>query len=132
MKSQLVEEWVERGKRDLETAKVLISRVDYYDIILFHVHQAVEKYIKGFLIYHGWKLKKIHDLEILITESINFDEFFQPYLDYGRKLTAFYFEERYPPGPVSSFSEEEVKNMLEIAEEIIDNINLHIIKESKS
>ncbi len=53
MKSQLVEEWVERGKRDLETAKVLISRVDYYDIILFHIHQAVEKYIKGFLIYHG-------------------------------------------------------------------------------
>ncbi len=128
MKKQLVEEWVERGKRDLETAKILFSKVDYYDIILFHIHQAVEKYIKGFLIYHGWKLKKIHDLETLITEAMNFDDFFQRYLDYGRKLTAFYFEERYPPGPVSSFSEEEVKNMLEIAEEIIENINLLITK----
>ena len=128
MKNQLVEEWVDRGKRDLETAKILFSKVDFYDIILFHIHQAVEKSIKGFLIYHGWKLKKIHDLETLITEAMNFDNFFQTYLDYGRKLTAFYFEERYPPGPVSSFSEEEVKNMLEIAEEIIENINLLIKK----
>ena len=128
MRNQLVEEWVERGKRDLETAKILFSKVDFYDIILFHIHQAVEKCIKGFLIYHGWKLKKIHDLETLITEAMNFDNFFQTYLDYGRKLTAFYFEERYPPGPVSSFSEEEVKNMLEIAEEIIENINLLIKK----
>lgn len=84
--------------------------------------------MKGFLIYHGWKLKKIHDIEILITEAMNFDDYFQPYLDYGRKLTAFYFEERYPPGPVSSFSEEEVKNMLEVAEEIIENINLLLKK----
>ena len=128
MKKRLVEEWIERGKRDLETVKVLFSKVDFYDIILFHIHQAVEKYTKGFLIYNGWKLKKIHDLEILITEALEFDEIFQPYLDYGRKLTAFYFEERYPPGPVSSFSEEEVKNMLEITEEIIERINLLIKK----
>ncbi len=38
MKNQLVEEWVKRGRRDLETAKILISRVNYYDIILFHIH----------------------------------------------------------------------------------------------
>jgi len=63
MKNQLVEEWLERGKRDLETAKILISSVEYFDIILFHIHQAVEKYIKGFLISHGWTLKKIHDLD---------------------------------------------------------------------
>ena len=41
MKNQLVEEWLERGKRDLETAKILISSVEYFDIILFHIHQAV-------------------------------------------------------------------------------------------
>lgn len=124
MKNRLVEEWLERGKRDLETAKILISSVKYFDIILFHIHQAVEKYIKGFLVYNGWILKKIHDLEVLITEAIKFDNFFHKYLDFGRKLTAFYFEERYPPGPVSSYSEEEVNEILNLAEEIIEKIIL--------
>ena len=87
MKNKLVEEWLERGKRDLETAKVLLSCIDYFDIILFHIYQAVEKYIKGFLISHKWKFKKIHDLEVLITEIIIFDDSFQEYLDFGRKLT---------------------------------------------
>lgn len=124
MKKQLVDEWLERGKRDLETVKILLAKVDYFDIILFHIHQAVEKYLKGYLIYNGWTLKKIHDLELLITEAIKFDTIFQKYLDFGRKLTAFYFEERYPPGPKSSYSEDEVKDLLKKAEEIIIKINL--------
>ncbi|TET56169.1 MAG: HEPN domain-containing protein [Promethearchaeota archaeon] len=116
MKNQLVEEWLKRGKRDLETAKILFSSSDYFDIILFHIHQAVEKYIKGFLISRGWMLQKIHDLEVLITEAIKFDDFFMKHLDFGRKLTGFYFEERYPPGPVSTYSKEEIKKVLNIAE----------------
>ena len=124
MKNQLVEEWLERGKRDLETAKILFSSSDYFEIILFHIHQAVEKYIKGFLISRGWKLKKIHDLEVLITEAIKFDDSFKEYLDFGRKLTGFYFEERYPPGPVSTYSKEEIKKILNIAEGVIEKINI--------
>ena len=35
-------------------------------------------------------------------------------------ITAFYYEERYPPGPITSYSKEEIKEILEEAEEIID------------
>jgi len=130
MKNQLVEEWLERGKRDLETAKILFSSSDYFEIILFHIHQAVEKYIKGFLISRGWKLKKIHDLEVLITEAIKFDDSFKEYLDFGRKLTGFYFEERYPPGPVSTYSKEEIIKILNVAEEIIEKIIISYERET--
>ena len=109
----------ERGKHDLEVAKILLTEEEYLDVVLFHIHQAVEKYLKGYLIYKGWELKKIHDLEALITEAISFDVEFQRYLDFGRKLTAFYFEERYPPGPITHHSKEETGEMLETAEEII-------------
>lgn len=124
MKNQLVEEWLERGKRDLETAKLLISSNDYFDIILFHIHQAVEKHFKGLLISRGWMLKKVHDLEVLITEAIKFDDSFKEYLDFGRKLTGFYFEGRYPPGPISTYSKEEIKKILNIAEGVIEKINI--------
>jgi len=122
MKKEVVKEWVERGKHDLEVAKILLAEEEYSDVVLFHVHQAVEKYLKGFLIYKGWGLKKIHDIELLITEAMSFDDEFQKYLDPGRELTAFYYEEQYPPGPITSYSKEEIKEILEVAEEIIDKL----------
>lgn len=53
MKDQVVKEWIERGKHDLEVAKILLAEGEYPDMVLFHIHQAVEKYLKGFLIYNG-------------------------------------------------------------------------------
>jgi HEPN domain-containing protein len=58
MKKPLVEEWIERGKQDLNAAKILFSKKKYLDLVLFHIHQAVEKHIKGFLIYNGWEIEK--------------------------------------------------------------------------
>ena len=122
MKEQVVKEWFERGKHDLEVANILLAEEEYSDVVLFHIHQAVEKYLKGFLIYNGWGLKKIHDIELLITEAMSFDDEFQKYLDLGRELTAFYYEERYPPGPITSYSKEEIEEILEVAEGIIDKL----------
>ena len=122
MKEEVVKEWIERGKHDLEVAKILLSEQKYFDVVLFHIHQAVEKYLKGFLIHMGWELKKIHDIELLVTEAMNFNPALQKYLDLGRKLTAFYCEERYPPGPVAFYSKEEIKEILRAAEEMIDKL----------
>nr|MDO8089985.1 hypothetical protein [Candidatus Sigynarchaeota archaeon] len=55
-----------------------------------------------YLIHKGWVLKKVHDLEPLITEATGFDASFKKYLDLGRKSTAFYYEQRYPPCPITS------------------------------
>ena len=103
-------------------ALLLFNEKHYFDIALFHIHQAVEKYLKGYLIQNGWKLKKIHDLELLITEAKNFDPKFESYLDFGRKLSGFYYEERYPPGPLTTCSKIELKEMLDTTEEIINLI----------
>jgi len=115
-------EWIERGAHDLEAAQLLLDREAHADIVLFHIHQAVEKYLKGFLIHHGWELKKIHDLETLITEAVDFDRAFEEYLDVGRKLTAFYYTGRYPPGPVPSYPAEETRQMLKTANELVAKV----------
>jgi len=117
-----VKEWIERGERDLAAAELLFDKSEYFDVVLFHLHQAVEKFLKGFLIHSGWRLKKIHDLETLITEAIDFDGAFEKYLDLARKLTAFYYQERYPPGPVSLYSKEETAQILEETKELISKI----------
>jgi len=58
--TEIAEEWFERGRHEIETAKLLFEKEGYPEVILFHIHQAMEKYLKGFLIQNGWKLKKIH------------------------------------------------------------------------
>ncbi len=65
MKDKVVKEWFEREKRDFEVAKLIFAHGNYYNEATFLLHQAVEKYLKGYLIFHGWKLKKIHDIYIL-------------------------------------------------------------------
>lgn len=122
MKEQVVKEWIERGKHDLEVAKILLAEEKYSGVVLFHIHQAVEKHLKGFLIYKGWELKKIHDIELLITAALSFDDEFQKYLDLGRQLTAFYYEERYPPGPIISYPKEEIEEIVGEAEKIIGKL----------
>jgi len=127
MKDKIVKEWFERGEHDFQTAKISMLQEGYPDVILFLLHQAIEKYIKGYLIFNGWKLKKIHDLETLLTETMEFDKSFEKYLDFGRKLTAYYYEDRYPPGPIPEISKEEIENTYKITEEIIILIKSKII-----
>ncbi len=69
-----------------------------------------------------WVEREEHDLETLITEAVDFDSAFVDYLDIGRKLTAFYYTERYPPGPVPSYSTEETRQMLGTASALIEKI----------
>jgi len=46
MKEQVAEEWIQRGKHDLEAAKILLGHGKYLDVAVFHIHQAIEKHPK--------------------------------------------------------------------------------------
>lgn len=127
MKDEIVKEWFERANRDFETAKLIFEQGEYYDEMVSLLQQTVEKYLKGYLIFYGWELKKIHDIETLLTEATEFDKSFEKFLDFGRKITAFYYENRYPPGPVIDISKDEAKEILDIAEEIINKIKKTIM-----
>ena len=42
---KIVQEWFERGKRDLESAKLIYVQKGYFDEVVFLIHQAIEKYL---------------------------------------------------------------------------------------
>ena len=107
-RNKIVKEWFERGEHDLKGAEILFKSGHYPDTIAILIHQATEKYLKGFLISNGWYLKKIHDLEKLVTETMTFAPDFEHYLDFARRVTAYYVEERYPPGPAIDYPREEM------------------------
>ena len=50
-KEKLVKEWFEKGHKDIEDAEFLLENDRAIENVSFHIQQAVEKYLKGFLIY---------------------------------------------------------------------------------
>lgn len=54
-KEKIAEEWFNKGQKDIDDAEFLLNNNRAVESISFHIHQSIEKYLKGFLIYNGWK-----------------------------------------------------------------------------
>ena len=116
------EEWFLRGEHDLQSAKLLLQQGGATDTIAILAQQAAEKYLKGYLLTQGWKLQKTHDLEVLVSEAITHDKAFEQFLDFARVVSAYYLENRYPPGPPVGYPREEIAHVLEQTEKFTAKI----------
>jgi HEPN domain-containing protein len=65
------------------------------------LQEAVERYLKGFLIASGWPLQKIHNLSTLLDAAIQRDARFREYADLCESLTAQFWEQHYPGGDLT-------------------------------
>ena len=57
--------WFLKADSDLVAAKRTIESEGPYDTACFHAQQAVEKYIKGLLVFRGQAFPRTHNLEDL-------------------------------------------------------------------
>ena len=62
----------------------------------FWLQQAMEKYLKAYLLSKGWRLRKVHDLEVLVNEAASHTPGFAQYARACRKISGYYISERYP------------------------------------
>ena len=86
------------AEKDIVTVKLLIDKKFYPEdymsnIICFHATQAVEKFLKSYIIINGKTIEKIHDLDILQKAAMEIDNSFSEILDnclllneYGPKI----------------------------------------------
>ena len=111
-------DWFRIGERDLDRAKRLLDDEDYPGAA-FNLQQAVEKHLKGYLLARGWKLRRVHDIEVLLNEAARIDASFGEFREHGRKMTQYYFEDRYPYIVASELNRDEIEASLAIAERIV-------------
>ena len=121
-------EWFERGKHDIDTAQLLFDEQGYPDIIGYHIQQAIEKYLKGFLVLHEKKPPKIHDLEILLNLASKIDDSLYSFISLCDKATRYYIVDRYPPGLVAEYGIEEIRADLKNTWELIRKITKEVGK----
>jgi HEPN domain-containing protein len=125
-RARAAREWFEFGRRDLEAARALIGVGGPMSPAGMLLQQATEKYLKGYLIYHGWKLKKTHDLTRLVADLANYDRSFEPYLDTLQRISEYYLEERYPPLPSVSPGVAEMEASLHVIEQLTQHIERNV------
>jgi HEPN domain-containing protein len=79
--TETADELFDKAERDLLTIKILNQDITYPadrkgDIICFHAAQAVEKFLKGFIIGKNEQVEKMHDLIKLLEQASRIDRSF--------------------------------------------------------
>ena len=98
-------EWIERADKDWRRVQVLLG-ADDSEMAAFRLQQAVEKFLKVFLLSKGWTLRKTHRLTDLLAAAaaehdVPLDGDAAP-ADFDAvcsTITDFYFADRYPALP---------------------------------
>ena len=98
MKHEVVKRWIYKAEVDLRTARILLNSEDPpTESVCFHAQQAAEKLLKAYLTYLGIRIRKTHDIGILLDICAKEDKDFEK-LDMEKleQLTFYAVEIRYP------------------------------------
>src|SRR5262245_1591709 len=101
------QDWFRIGEKDLKRAEHLLA-IDDAEGAGYHLQQAVEKYLKGFLLYKGWRLKRVHDLEVLLNDALKYEKTLEKYRNLLQKVTGYYVIDRYPLASAPTLTPHEV------------------------
>jgi len=100
-----IKSWLDIAGHDLVSAQRLIEiEPMILDNACFHCQQAIEKYLKAFLIYHGRDIERTHNIIFLLSECANFDAVFRS-VD-PMNINAYAVQGRYPDSNLIPTAEE--------------------------
>lgn len=90
--------WLIKADHDLKIGKgELTTENPATDAICFHMQQCVEKYLKGFLVFHGKEIERTHNISRILRECIDIDlSFSEMDTPAVNRLTLYATELRYP------------------------------------
>ena len=98
-KKQIIKEWIDKADEDFGTAKIIYLQMpDYKDTICFHCQQAVEKYLKAYLIQKDIEFQRTHDLKMLLDLISDVVEIESEWYIKAAKLQFYAVNIRYPSG----------------------------------
>ncbi|MDR2581129.1 MAG: HEPN domain-containing protein [Fibromonadaceae bacterium] len=111
-------EWLKRARSSLELAKTSSNELVYYEDLCFQAQQAVEKGMKGLLMYYSIEPEKTHNLSVLLQELEKHTEI-NDEIKEVLKLQNFAVQTRYP-GQYEQVKKEEYEKSLAIAEKCLE------------
>jgi HEPN domain-containing protein len=93
--SELIRSWLLKAAHDMETAKIVATQLpDYDDVIAFHCQQAIEKSLKGYLVYLDIEFKPVHDLGYLLNLTVTKDNSMDLYFEDVDRISRYAMQYR--------------------------------------
>lgn len=119
---KLAREWTIRADNDLKNAQILLEEGGTTDAVCFHSQQAVEKYLKAFLVFNKLPVQKIHSLVALAKQGATKEPRLLDFMENYKTLETYYIESRYPPD-IQAYSKNEGNKAYHLAKEIVSFIS---------
>lgn len=116
-------EWINFAANDLSVATHLneVFRPLPENTICWLCQQSVEKSLKAILAYHDVKIKKIHDIGLILKDTAKLEPSVGLDDKIAAKITVFAVESRYPDN-VFDFTKEDAELGLKYAERVLDQV----------
>lgn len=116
-------EWFRMAEKDMKSAKILFEHDADNEIICFHCQQAIEKYLKGYLICVSGELQAGHNLMRLCKKAMVYEKSFGRFLKDLAFVNTFYIETRYPAEDPLVVNNEDTKECMDIVDKIVAKID---------
>lgn len=121
--SLIVLEWLNKANTDLKCAKILFEHDGGNEVVAFHSQQAIEKALKGIILYFFGILESGHSLLYLCKKVIEKDSEFSNYIESCAFVNQYYIETRYPNENPIVVKNEEAQKCIDIAEDILNKVS---------
>lgn len=110
------------AQKDIRSAEILLEYNVDNGIVCFHCQQAIEKYLKGFLINATGELQEGHNLVKLCKKAMAFEQTLSEFIKDMAFVNTYYIETRYPAEDSLLVSKEDAEECIRIALKIIGKI----------
>lgn len=115
--------WIENAKEDLRAVEVdLQADPPLVGAAGFHVQQAAEKAMKGYLAWHDRPFDKTHDLVALANSCLAVDQSLKSFVPEVSPLTEYIWRSRYPGRIADQLGIEEVREGEAVAKRLYETI----------
>ena len=98
MSGNQVKAWLEVFNHDIDTVHILLKEKGHADIIIYHIHQAVEKLLKAVLVKNNAVVEKIHRLDKLLNKAVAYHPELKEIADEVLEIDFYMPQLRYPAG----------------------------------
>ena len=110
--------WLDKALCDLQAARILLTWGGDPSNVAFHCQQAIEKALKGYLLFRTGLHYDGHNLTYLCRQAVLADERFTEWLDESAALNNLYIETRYPTDLPLELDESTVRSYFRMAEDM--------------
>ncbi len=119
--------WFLSAEHELDAAQLLFEQGGYSEVVAYHIHQGLERYLKGFLATRETAIPAVHDLGELIRRAAQVDPDLLRFVEDIQPLTEFFVETLEEDLILPQPSREEVRQAMEIAWRLRNRLNILLL-----